>query len=115
MGDHTDETSSQLQSPLNEYSGQLTLDNASLAWIFDHTDCFVRQSRLNEIAKFVVLYPYSFDSQGDYFWDKEEKPSEISGSSRISLLLLMMVKMITYYLSLTGGYWLASCVMCDRR
>jgi hypothetical protein len=85
MGDHTDETSSQLQSRLNEEEyareqqilgekimGQraLHLNVCVLPWVFNHMDCFAAKCRLNKSIEDVVVYPFSFDGQGDHFWDK---------------------------------------------
>jgi hypothetical protein len=81
MGDHTSETlQQQLQSRQDDEAyardhilgGQgLCLDEDSIPWIVNHIDCFVSQSRGNQIIKRVHLCPLaSFGGHEKNEWDK---------------------------------------------
>jgi hypothetical protein len=48
----------------------LDLDEDSIPWILNHSDCFVSQCRVNKSIKEVKLFPYAFDGRDEHVWDK---------------------------------------------
>jgi hypothetical protein len=48
----------------------LHLDNDTIPWILNHTDCFVNQCRVNESVKRVELCPHAFNGHDDGIGDK---------------------------------------------
>jgi hypothetical protein len=79
MGDSSDSYSSDSSSSGNETSQNnlnlltsriLEIDNESLPWISDHSDCFVSQSQCNESIEEVVLYSCLFADEDNEIWDK---------------------------------------------
>jgi hypothetical protein len=86
MDDHTTETLELQERSHDEQLARdhllseeyLRLDEGSIPWILNHIDCFVSQSRGNEIVREVSLYPFSIVGQVPYFvghhdddvWDK---------------------------------------------
>jgi hypothetical protein len=78
MGDHTTETL-QLKKCLNDekYARDhilggplLHLDNDTIHWILEHTDCFVSQCRVNVSVEQVFWCPHAFVGLDDDIWDK---------------------------------------------
>jgi hypothetical protein len=56
----------------------LDLDEDSIPWILNHSDCFVSQCRVNKSIKEVKLFPYAFDGRDEHVWDQG-----IMGSQRL--------------------------------
>jgi hypothetical protein len=48
----------------------LDLDEDSIPWILNHSDCFDSQCLVNKSVKEVKLFPYAFDGQDEYVLEK---------------------------------------------